>query len=198
MRRRLFALGLGLGLALMPVAAAEVPRQAPELAVQLVSGRQLLLSQLRGKVVLLEFLHTTCPHCQQSSALIERLTKEFGPRGFQPVGVAFNDNAAQLVPDFVRQLGLTFPVGVASRETVIEYLQHPMTVPLYVPQMVFVDRKGVIRAQHGGDDEFLKNLEPNLRKLLDELLKEPAATQRTRGAKTRARTTSGAAPKSLR
>ena len=158
----------------------------------------MLLSQLRGKVVLVEFLHTTCPHCQQSAAIIERLYKEFGPRGFEAVGVAFNDNAAQLVPDFVRQLGLTFPVGVAPRETVIDYLQHPMTVPLYVPQMIFVDRKGMIRAQHGGDDEFLKNLEPNLRTQLDELLKEPAGAQRTQGRKARGSAASSAAPKSLR
>ncbi len=180
MTRRLLVLGIGLGFGLFSLAAAEVPRKAPELAVQLVNGQQLLLSQLRGKVVLLEFLHTTCPHCQQSSAIIERLYKELGPRGFQPVGVAFNDNAAQLVPDFVRQLGLSFPVGVAPRETVIEYLQHDMTRPLYVPQMIFVDRKGVIRAQHGGEDDFLKDLEPNVRAQLEELLKEPARAQRTR------------------
>ncbi len=180
------------------VGAAEVPRKAPELAVQLVNGQQLLLSQLRGKVVVLEFLHTTCPHCQQSSALFERLYKELGPRGFQPVGVAFNDNAAQLVPDFVRQLGLTFPVGVAPRETVIEYLQHQMTKPLYVPQMIFVDRKGVIRAQHGGDDDFLKtDLESNVRVQLEELLKEPAGAQRARPASAKPRRSASAAtPKS--
>jgi peroxiredoxin len=183
--RRLFAFGIGFGFALLPLWAADVPRQAPELAVQFVNGQQLLLSQLRGKVVLLEFLHTTCPHCQQSSALIEKFYKEFGPRGFQPVGVAFNENAAQLVPDFVRQLGLSFPVGVAPRETVMEYLQHPVGRPFFVPQMIFVDRKGVIRAQHGGDDDFLKNLEPNLRAQLEELLKVSAGSQRSRTAKPR-------------
>jgi peroxiredoxin len=147
------------------------------------SGQQLLLSQYQGKVVLLEFLHTTCPHCQQSSAFIQQLFKELGPRGFQPVGVAFNDNAAALVPDFVRQFGLTFPVGSAPRDTVIQYLQHSMAKPLYVPQMIFVDRKGVIREQHGGEDDYLKNLEPNLRASIETLLKEPAPARSHKGSK---------------
>lgn len=156
-------------------------------------GQQKLLSQYRGKVVLLEFLHTTCPHCQESSQVIQKLYKELGPRGFQPIGIAFNENAAALVGDFVRQLGLTFPVGVAGRDTVVSYLQHSMMKPLYVPQMIFVDRKGMIRAQHGGEDDFLKNLEPNVRAQLETLLKEPAAAG-ARGAKKKA-----AAPaKSLR
>jgi thiol-disulfide isomerase/thioredoxin len=164
----------------------EVPRKAPELAVQLVSGQQLtgqqvLLSQFRGKVVLIEFVHTTCPHCQHDSEIVEQLYKELGPRGFQPVGVAFNDNATLLVEDFVKMLGLTYPVGVASRDTVLGYLQHSYLEPLYVPQMIFVDRKGIIRAQHGGiGDDFLKDdpekhqLEQNLRIQIEELLKASA------------------------
>jgi peroxiredoxin len=178
LKRRLFLLGIALGFGLGSLPAADVPRNAPELAVQMGGGRQLLLSQYRGKVVLLEFLHTTCPHCQQSSALIQQLSKEFGPRGFQPVGIAFNDNAAALVPEFVRQLGLTFPVGSAPRDTVIQYLHHPMAKPLYVPQMIFVDRKGVIREQHGGEDDYLKNLEPNLRASIETLLQQPVRAHR--------------------
>jgi len=90
----------------------------------------------------------------------------------------------------VRQLGLTFPVGVGGRDEVLSYLQHPLVKPLYVPQMVIVDRKGMIRAQHGGEDDFLANLEPNLRAVIEVLLKEPAAGQaarpRPRAAKTAA------------
>lgn len=180
MAHRLIAVGVGLGLALGPLVAAEIPRKAPELAVQLPAGGQVLLSKYRGKVVLLEFLHTTCPHCQHDSAIVQQLYKEYGPRGFQPIGIAFNDGALALVPDFVSQLGLTYPVGVAPRDTVLAYLQFSYVEPLYVPQMVFVDRKGIIRAQHGGMDDFLKDVEPNLRTLLESLLKEPLSTARPR------------------
>ncbi len=39
--------------------AAEVPRKAPELDINLPNGKHLLLSQFRGKVVVLTFISTT-------------------------------------------------------------------------------------------------------------------------------------------
>ena len=183
MTARSISLGIGLTLALASLWAAEIPRKAPELAVQMADGQQLLLSQFRGKVVMIAFVHTTCPHCQNLSTIVERLNKEYGPRGFQPLGVAFNDNAALLVPDFVKMLALSYPVGVASRDTVLGYLQHSYAEPLYVPQMVFVDRAGEIRAQHGGiNDDFLKgDVEKHLREQIESLLKDPAPGQRKKG-----------------
>jgi peroxiredoxin len=184
MTRSLILTGIFMGLLAASLQAADVPRKAPELAIQLVNGEQLLLSQFRGKVVMIEFMHTTCPHCQQDSMIVEKLYKELGPRGFQPLGVAFNDNASLLIPDFVRSLGITYPVGVAPRDTVLEYLQYSYLQPLYVPQMIFVDRKGVIRAQHGGMDNFLQpnSLEQNIRNEIEPLLKESSPARRSRGS----------------
>ncbi len=86
MTRRLFALAFALGLSFPALFGAEVPRPAPELVIRQVNGKQLLLSQYRGKVVALEFLQTTCPHCQTCSALLNKMYQEYGPRGFQPIG----------------------------------------------------------------------------------------------------------------
>ena len=174
MIRRLLATPLLLGIA-APVLAADVPRPSPEFVIRLVDGQQKLLSQYRGKVVALEFLYTTCPHCQNCSATMNRLYKEYGPKGFQPLGVAFNDMATLLVPDYVNQLRLDFPIGVASRDEVVNYLQFPVVERMTVPQLVFIDKKGVIRAQHVGGDEFFKTEEASMRQMIGKLLKEPAA-----------------------
>jgi Peroxiredoxin len=132
---------------LLPLQGAEVPRKSPEFAVLLPGGKQVLLSQYRGKVVALEFLFTTCPHCQNASRLMTKLYAEYGPKGFQPLGVAFNDNSDKLVPEFVKDFGVTYPVGYSPRETVIHYLGYGPDERLSVPQMVFIDRKGEIRQQ---------------------------------------------------
>ena len=58
---------------LTPLRAATVPRPSPEYAVKLSAKKEILLSQYRGKVVLLMFFMTTCPHCQTTSRLVERL-----------------------------------------------------------------------------------------------------------------------------
>src|SRR5437660_11555287 len=70
---------------------AFTPYPAPDFVVNLPDGKTMHLSSLRGKVVVVECLFTTCPHCQNASQVFTRLYKEFGSRGFEPVGVAFND-----------------------------------------------------------------------------------------------------------
>lgn len=179
MTRRLFTITAGLGWPLAALLAAQVPRPAPEFVIKLTSGQQLLLSQYRGKVVALEFLSTTCPHCQSCSALLDRLFKEYGPRGFQPLGVAFNEMAGMLVGDYIKNLQLTFPVGVSERDPVLNFLQHPMIMRLMVPQVLFIDRRGTIRGQHGGETDFFRDEEKNMRAQIEALLKEPAAARKT-------------------
>jgi cytochrome c biogenesis protein CcmG/thiol:disulfide interchange protein DsbE len=166
----------GLGLAALSF-AQEVPRQSPEFAAKLPDGQQLLLSQYRGKVVGLVFIHTTCPHCQETSQVLEKLYKEYGPKGFQPIAVAFDEYAMMRVPQFKSQLGITFPVAVAGYDEVQNYLQTPVR---FVPDMVFIDRKGVIRAQYAGESDFFRNQEPNIRSEITKLLNNPEA-QKTRG-----------------
>lgn len=164
-------------------AAAEVPRRAPEFAFELPGGKPVLLSQYRGKVVLIELLYTTCPHCQQSAKTLSRLYTELGPRGFQPLGVAFNDMASLLVPDFIKQFQPNFPVGYAQREPVLQFLQHPSILRYVVPQMVLIDRKGIIRGQTPaeGAEEFYD--EKSLRGKIEALLREPAGPSKKTAAK---------------
>ena len=162
----------------MPLVAFAVPRQSPEYAVKLTSGRQLLLSSYRGRVVVLMFVATDCPHCQAAARLMETIQKEYRPRGLQTLAVAFNDMAMMLVPGFIKQTGASFPVGYDARESVFSYLQLPLTFRMFVPAMVFIDRQGMIRGQYLGDDKFFENTEKNIRSTLETLLKEPAAAPR--------------------
>lgn len=136
-------------------------------------GKTLLLSSFKGKVVVVEFLITTCPHCQRASQIIEKLYKEFGPSGFQPVGCAINDMAKMLVPDYVRNFGVTFPIGFSQRDPVYNYLEKSPIYQLYMPTVVGLDRKFQVRAQHSGEDqEFFKDEEKNMRNLVTSLLAE--------------------------
>jgi peroxiredoxin len=161
-------------LTILPLAAGDVPRKAGEFAAQMPQGGQLLLSQYKGKVVCLEFLFTTCPHCQASAKLLSKLSAEYGPKGFQPVGVAFNDMAGMLVPDFIKNNGVTFPVGFSPREQVMNYLGLPADARVSVPQIVLIDRKGMIRQQSLQNNDDRTATEANLRNMIETLLKEPA------------------------
>ena len=113
--RSWLAIPLGLALSLAPLAsAASLPRPTPEFAVQLPGGKQILLSSYRGEVVLLQFLFTTCPHCQNTAQMITKIYNDEHSRGFQALGVAFNEMAGMLVPDFVKNYQIVFQIGRAS------------------------------------------------------------------------------------
>jgi thiol-disulfide isomerase/thioredoxin len=170
--------------------AQKTPRPAPELSVNIPKSNPILLSQYRGKVTVVEFLLTTCPHCQNSAQIMSRLQTEYGPKGFQAVGVAFNDMANMLVPDFVRDFRVNFPVGSTNRETVYSFLQNDPNTGLHVPQIVIIDRKGVIRHQSMPREDSLTGTEPFLRKSIEALLKEPATTSKKPARKASAKKTS--------
>lgn len=154
------------------VFAAEVPRPSPEYALSFPGGKQDLLSHHRGKVVVVEFLFTTCPHCQKSATLLSKFQKEYGPKGLEVIGVAINENPD--IAGFTRQYATAFPVAASNRDSAFVYLQQSiMSTNFYVPQMVFVDRKGVIRGQYSGTDPFLgEQQEANIRNMIDKLVAE--------------------------
>jgi len=175
--RRLAQLAILAVLAAYPASAiSPVPRKSPELSIAQASGSQMNLSSLKGKVVLIEFLVTKCPHCMRVTQTVSKLQWELGSRGLQSIGVAFDAGVnAQTVTDFTRQFAPTYPFGYTTSDKVDEYLGRGATERFQVPQIVVIDRKGVIRAQSRPTGE--KNLEDEkyLRNLIDGLLKENTA-----------------------
>lgn len=159
--------------------AGEVPRPAPPLEVPTLNGGKLSLQSLRGKVVLLKFFLTDCPHCQRSAGVIMPIYKEWKARGLEVVGVAINADAAQRIPDFVQRFGATYPMGIGSRTTVTTFLDVSVVYRFSVPYILMIDRQGVIRFEHPGDDtNFYNNEAHNIRLELEALLKEPAPAAR--------------------
>lgn len=167
---------------------APLPRRSPEFAIYEPGGKTTMLSSFKGKVVVIEFLFVGSQHCLRVAATINKLYQELGPRGFQPVGIAFGPEADRANAYlFAQTLKLAYPVGYSSNDNVDTYLARGKDEVLNVPQVVVIDRAGMIRAQSGGKpgDPKLEN-EDSLRALLDGLLKqgqppEPApSTQKNR------------------
>ena len=138
------------GMALMSTllfgASAETARKAPELAFNIPGKPQQLLSQYRGKVVALEFIFTTCPHCQAASRVMTKLQQEYGPKGLQAIDVAVNPNADLLVENFAKDYQVGFPVGWTPQEQMVTFMGFSSS-RFVVPQLVLIDRKGFIHYQ---------------------------------------------------
>ncbi|MGH9667218.1 MAG: TlpA disulfide reductase family protein [Bryobacteraceae bacterium] len=165
---------MGLLLAFAAGAPADIvvaPRRSPELAILKPGGGQLLLSRYRGKVVVVEFLLTTCSHCQEESELLDKLYKQYSPRGLQVLGIAYNTTDPAAVTAFVQKTHATFPVGSSPMPQVIDYLRASAGEPLSFPQVVLIDRKGTIRVQTGQHGDNQMQDERFLRGQIEKLLK---------------------------
>lgn len=147
---------------------------SPPFTVQTIGG-ELRIETLRGKVVLLDFMTTTCPACRQASHGIQKVYAELGFRGFQPLGVALNAVSAVDLFTYATAQALTFQVGTAPRRAILGFLQHPADRPLLVPTLVLLDRQGGMCGVETGwqGDEALRA------KVL-KLLSEPTPRDRKR------------------
>jgi len=164
---RLAAATALMALALPAFAIPPVPRPSKEFTFVDPSGKQTLLTNMKGKVVIIQFLFTWCPHCQAFSKVLTNMQKELASKGVVMMGVAFDDNVIGATATMYQQkYGVGFPVAYAPRDTVLSYLGLSVMERMAVPQVVIVDKKGVIRNQSQplGSPE-LQN-EENLRKLL--------------------------------
>jgi peroxiredoxin len=121
-----------------------VPRPAPELKITQSSGETATLSSYRGRIVLLAFISTQCVHCQKASVVFEQLGREYAGK-LQVAEVAIDEGAD--VGVFKKRFGLTFPVGTSTSDAVHAFLGIPPGARLGTPQVVAIDRIGIIRAQ---------------------------------------------------
>jgi len=158
--------------ALLP--AAQAPQPKPFTILRPNKEAPLKLGSYRGKVVVLVFISTTCPHCQDFTKELIPIAKEYAPRGVQFLECAVNGEAEEAVPGFVRQFQPPFPVGYNTQAAVDDYLQRSLLMTFYVPHAVFLSRTGKIVADYPGESDFMKNPATNTKAELDKMLK-PAA-----------------------
>jgi peroxiredoxin len=157
------------------LATTPAPRKSPEFNISEPSGKQTSLSSFKGQVIVIEFLLTNCPHCMRVAKMIARLQGQLGQRGLQTIGIAFDNNiSGKAVSQFSQELGVSYPIGYSSSAEVDSYLGRTPTERLMVPQIVVIDRKGMIRAQSRPIRESNLEDESYLRNLIESLLKESA------------------------
>ncbi len=169
---------MALALSVAAFAAMPVPRPSKEFTFTQPGGKQTLLSSYKGKVVCVQFLYTTCPHCQALSRVLTKMSGELGPN-VQFLGVAFEEDKPELasaaVQGYIKQQGVSFPVAYATRDQVMSYLGLSVMDRFVVPQVAVIDKKGVIRAQSAAMGTETLQREETLMPLLKGLLAEGGA-----------------------
>ncbi len=132
---------------------------APDFTLQDLSGRDVRLSSLKGKVVVVEFWATWCGPCQASIPGMERLYRTYGPKGFVVLAVSLDEGGWDAVRAFAKQEGITYPVLKGTDDVMAEYRVRA------IPTMFLLNRSGKITAHLEGMG-YEERLEKDLRALL--------------------------------
>jgi len=128
-----------------PAPAAVVGAPAPDFVLTDLNGQTLQLSDLQGKVVLLNFWATWCAPCEAEMPTLEDRYKTFSGNGFQVLGVNADDEKIETIQGFLERVPVSFPILLDPGLTVSD---------LYrvrgLPTTYLIDREGVVRAVQAG------------------------------------------------
>jgi thiol-disulfide isomerase/thioredoxin len=118
---------------------------APDFELPELDGKKLKLSDLRGKAVLLNFWATYCGPCKIEMPWFVELQKEYGPQGFQIVGVAMDDASTEDIAKFAKEMGVNYPI-LLGKESVGESYGGVGVLPT----TYFIGRDGKLIAREFG------------------------------------------------
>ncbi|MDZ7585280.1 MAG: TlpA disulfide reductase family protein [Thiobacillus sp.] len=85
---------------------------APAATFTTLEGKPIVLDELRGKVVLVNFWATSCPGCIKEMPGMVETYNQYKDRGFEIVAVAMRYDPPNYVANFVRTRELPFPVAL--------------------------------------------------------------------------------------
>ena len=87
--------------------------EAPDFTVKLTDGKQVKLSDLRGKLVMLQFTASWCGVCRKEMPFIERdiWQKHKDDPNFVLIGID-RDEPLEKVLGFAEKTGVTYPLGL--------------------------------------------------------------------------------------
>ena len=128
------------GFAATGVAAPNVELRGPR-------GQRMRLADFRGKIVLLEIWASWCPDCQVMFSALDRLSREFRPRGVEVIAVNVDErrqDADAFLKTQQHQLRIMFDPSARVADAFDT---------LGVPASYLIDPRGRIRFTHEGYDE---------------------------------------------
>ena len=153
-------------LTLVPQAGAQtsgtqslVGRRAPEFVRRDLTGHNLDLARLHGKVVLLNFWATWCAPCQIEMPMFARWQEQYRPQQLAVIGISMDDDS-EPVRRMIHAQRIDYPVAMGDATLGQRY-----GGVLGLPLTFLIDRNGIVRAKFQGETDLGK-IEASLRSLL--------------------------------
>jgi peroxiredoxin len=135
--------------------------RAPAATFTTLEGKSIALSQLHGKIVVVNFWATSCPGCVKEIPELAELYKQYNARGLEIIAVAMSYDPPNYVASFAKTRQVPFPVALdVNGEHARAFGNVQVT-----PTSFVIDKDGSVIEEKLGELDFVK-----LRALLDKEL----------------------------
>ena len=123
---------------------ADADRRAPGFSLVDSKGAEHDLADYRGKLVLLVFFQTTCPHCAGFAELLQQTQEKYGSR-VAVLAVAIYPDDPGKVADFIAGHRIKYPILLDIGQVAYSYV---LTQTLAFPHLYMIDGAGTIRRDY--------------------------------------------------
>jgi peroxiredoxin len=111
-----------------------------------IAGKDVRLSQYKGKVVLVNFWATWCVPCRVEIPALSALYRDYKDRGFVVLGVSVDSEVSAVKP-FTRVMKMNYPVLIGAGREDLSEAYGPF---VGFPTSVLVARDGAVCVRHVG------------------------------------------------
>lgn len=156
-------LAMAVGMAGLALSACGGREPAPEFSYTLLDGAKASSSDLRGKVVLVNFWATSCVSCVKEMPELVATHRRYNGRGFETLAVAMSHDAPASVSHFAQSRQLPFGVVIDNTGAIARGFGDVRITPT----TYLIDKRGAIAKRWVGEPDF-----EALRTLVEQLLAE--------------------------
>jgi len=140
-----YVLGLLASAALLFASGELSGRRAPGFSLPDLQLTQHDLQDYRGKVVILDIIQTTCPHCAKLADLLEKIHDKYGDK-VAVLSIALPPDNQAAVAKFAAEHKITSPLLFDCGQVSVSYLKAtPQNPRADVPHLFLIDGEGTIR-----------------------------------------------------
>ena len=142
--------------------APHVGQRAPDFTLIDSTGSPIKLSELKGKVVLLDFWATWCGGCKVEIPWYMEFETKYAKKGLATIGVSIDDDGWKSVKPFLQEHKINYPIVIGTQGIANEYGGLPS-----LPMTLLIDRSGKVAESHAGM-VYKEEFENKIKQLLEQ------------------------------
>lgn len=131
------------------VAPRMLPATALDASLKTIDGKAFKISELIGKVLVIDLWATWCGPCRSETPELVQLQTEFGPRGFEVLGLDISPDrdTREDVLDFMKEFKVNYKVAFVESDVAVSLMRGGN-----IPQSLVIGRDGRVIVHFTGFD----------------------------------------------